>query len=66
MNQADIVHLLDKKYAEEPVMCPNQGRSVTFKSSGKVTEDHGHLAVHGTGTMLVCGVCGFNQPVARP
>ena len=67
MTVSDIVNLLDKKYSgPDKVLCPNQGKSFTFKSSGKSTEDHGHLAVHGSGSYLICGVCGYNQPVGRP
>ncbi len=66
MDHADIISMLDKKYnSTDRVLCPNQGKSVTSKATGKATEDHGHLAVHGSGSALVCGICGYQQPIAR-
>ena len=58
------VNLLDRKYANEPVPCPNEGRQVKM-GCGVVRDNHGNMAVHNSGAYLVCGLCGANQPIAR-
>lgn len=66
MDTIDIVAMLDKKYSgPDRIMCPNQGVPVMLKSVGKALEDHGHLCVHKSGSLLVCGLCGYSQAVGR-
>jgi hypothetical protein len=67
MNQSDLVALLDKKFSgEKAIMCPNQGKPAALVQSKITTSDHGRLAVHGSGTQLVCGICGYTQAVGAP
>lgn len=66
MTNADIIHILDKKYSGEgAVPCPNEGQKVK-DNANRIRTDHGSMGVHVSGAFLVCGVCGANQPVARP
>ena len=62
MDHADIVLMLDKKYSENPVPCPNDGLEVKMQCK-KVRTDHGHLGVHKSASALVCGVCGYQLPI---
>lgn len=62
----EFVHDLDTKYTKEPVPCPNEDRAVTLKQSQTTRSLHGNLVVHGSGAFLVCGLCGYQQPIARP
>jgi hypothetical protein len=67
MSQIDLVSMLDKKYSGlNGVMCPNHGRPANLPQSKRVTEDHGRMAVHGSGLHLICGVCGATQAVGAP
>lgn len=66
MDLTDIVSLLDRKYSDvDAIPCANEGLEVKMQCGQKRTE-HGILGVHKSGAYLVCGVCGYNQPVARP
>ena len=65
MDLADIYALLDRKYRDNPVPCPNEGKPARFPS-GRVSDIHGNLHVHGSTHYLVCGTCGHQEPIARP
>jgi hypothetical protein len=64
MEHADIIVMLDKKYAAEPVPCSNEGVKVKSQN-GNAYDAHGNLQVHRSAAQLVCGRCGANQPISR-
>lgn len=65
MTHSDIVISLDKKYAEEPVICPNENKPVMRESVGKTDSYHGAMQVHGSSAYLVCCLCDFKVATAR-
>jgi hypothetical protein len=65
MTHADLVSDLDKKYRNEPVECPNEGRPAILQQSKVTRTEHGSLQVHKSATFIVCGVCGYQQPIGR-
>lgn len=65
MTVSDIVSMLDRKFYQDPIQCPKEGTEVRSQT-GRVFTEHGNLTVHGSGAYIVCGRCGYNQPVGRP
>lgn len=61
---ADMIHVLDMKYFKEPVPCPNEGQPIPSQN-GKKYSEHGNMQVHGSGAFIVCGRCGYQEPVGR-
>ncbi len=64
----NIVHELDLKYGArmpDAVDCPNEGTKVRLQQSGVEHKEHGKMVVHGSGSHLVCGVCGATYPIGR-
>lgn len=62
----DFVNELDRKYTKEPIACINEGKPAILKQSQITSSLHGNLVVHGSGAFLICGLCGYQQPIARP
>lgn len=66
MEMSDIINLLDKKFSgANAVPCPNEGKPVKSQN-GNAYKEHGGLGVHKSGSMLICGRCGYNEPIGRP
>jgi hypothetical protein len=61
----DIIKLDQRFAGKGAVKCPHDGKPAKLQLSEKTVSDHGHLAVHGSGAFLICGICGYQQPVGR-
>lgn len=59
------VSILDRKYAAEPVPCPNEGSQTKLPQSNHVSSVHGNMQVHGSGSYLVCGLCDMKIAIGR-
>lgn len=66
---ADLVSALDRQQGwQNPSArkCPNDGQPVKLEQSKQVRKEHGNLQAHASGVVLICGVCGYNEPANNP
>lgn len=64
---ADLVHALDKVQATDAGrVCPNEGKKHKLEHVKVTRTEHGRLQAHASGTVLICGLCGYNEPASNP
>jgi hypothetical protein len=66
---SDLVIALDRQQGwSNPAArrCPNDGTTVKLEQSKIAHKEHGNLQSTANGFVLVCGVCGYNEPANDP